>query len=210
MLKRKSVAAAVMVIVFGLLVPRLHAVEEKNDSGAALALRLTELAQRMLRSEAAPSNAAMRQAAALLKAARECDPDNPRYARLLADAQIALHDNAGALETITALRKLEPDNQVAQLEFIDLVVDRMETVDQKLKYLQGLVPNDAIAAEIRSAAAWRCAMLLLEKRQASDADAMVKEALSLNPLNWQALNYQYQQARASGSEVDRFNALLAL
>ncbi|HEV8292364.1 MAG TPA: hypothetical protein VGP94_10590, partial [Tepidisphaeraceae bacterium] len=208
--KGKSVAAAVMMMVVLALGGRLYAADEKSDSGAALALRLTELAQWILRAEATPSDAGMRQAQALLKAARECDPNEPRYARLLADSQIALHDNAGALETITALRKLTPEDQVAQIEYIDLVVDRMETVDQKLVYLQGLVPNEAIAPEIRSAAAWRCAMLLLEKRQTSDADAMVKQALTLNPVNWQALQYQYQQAIANGSQAERFNALLAL
>src|SRR6266850_434994 len=208
--RRKSVAAAVMVMVVLALGGRLYAAEEKSESGPALALRLTELAQRILRSEPAPSDAAMRQAEALLNAAVKCDPTEPRYARLLADSQITLHDNAGALETLTALRDLQPDDQVRQIEYIDLVVDRKETVDLKLDYLQGLVPNELIAPEIRSAAAWRCAMLLLEKRQTTDADKMVKQALTLNPLNWQALYYQYQQATANGSQVERFTALLAL
>src|SRR5258706_1067686 len=206
----KSVAAAVMVMVVALWSAKLLAVDDTSDSGPALAYRLTELAQRMLRSEAAPSNAAMRQAEALLIAATKSDPTQPRYWRLLADSQIALQDKAGALETLGALRKLTPDDQVAQLEYIDLIVDRMDTVDQKLEYLQRLVPHEVIAPEIRSAAAWRCAMLLLEKRQTSDADAMVKQALALNPVNWQALYYQYQQVTASGSQVERFNALLAL
>src|SRR5437870_5665787 len=201
MRKCKSVAAAVMVMIVLTLLARPCAAQESSESGAALALRLTELAQRILRGEAAPSDAGMRQAQALLKAATKCDPREPRYARLLADSQIALHDNAGALETLTALRDLQPEDQVRQLEYIDLVVDRMQTVDQKLDYLRGLVPNDVIAPEIRSAAAWRCAMLLLEKRQTSDAADMVKQALTLNPLNWPALYYQYQQASASGSEI---------
>jgi tetratricopeptide (TPR) repeat protein len=207
---RKSVAAAVMVLVIGSLGGRLCAADETSDSGPALAVRLTELAQRILRGESAPSDAAMRQAEALLIAATKCDPKEPRYWRLLADAQINLHDNAGALETLTTLRKLIPDDQVAQLEFIDLWVDRFQTVDQKLDYLRGLLSLDVIAPEIRSAAAWRCATLLNEKRQTSDVDAMVKQALTLNPLNWQALYYQYQQATANGSQIERFNALLAL
>ena len=210
MLKGKSVAAAVIVLVIGAFAARSWAADENSDSGPALALRLTELAQRILRSETAPSTAAMRQAEALLKAARECDPNEPRYARLLADSQIALHDNADAIETLTALRKLVPDDQVAQIEYIDLVVDRMETVDQKIKYLQGILAYDVVPAEVRSAAAWRCATLFLEKRQTSDADAMVKQAVALNPLNWQALYYQYEQAAGGGSQVDRVNALLAL
>jgi len=210
MRKRKSAAAAVMVMVVCAFAGRLCAADETSDSGQAMAFRLTELAQRILRAEAAPSNPGMRQAEALLIAATKCDPREPRYWRLLVDSQIALQDKAGALESLSALRKLTPDDQVAQLEYIDLVVDRMETVDQKLGYLQGLVPNEVIAPELRSAAAWRCAMLLLEKRQTSDADAMVKQAVTLNPLNWQALYYQYQQASSTGSQPERFNALLAL
>jgi tetratricopeptide (TPR) repeat protein len=208
--KRNSVAAALMLTFVLALATRLPAAEEKVESGPALALRLTELAQRILRGESAPSDAAMRQAQALLKAAVQCDPSEPRYMRLVADSQIALHDNAGALETLSAMRKLQPEDQIRQLEYIDLVVDTMETVDKKLDYLNPLLPNDAIAPEIRSAIAWRCAMLLLEKRQQTDADDMVKKALTLNPLNWQALQYQYQQAAASGSDADRLSALLAL
>jgi tetratricopeptide (TPR) repeat protein len=210
MLKRKSVALAVIVAVVGALGARLCAAEDAPASGPALALRFAELAQRMLRSEAAPSEPGMRQAEALLKAARECDPANPRYARLLADAQIALNDKAGALETLGALRKLQPEDRVAQLEYIDLVVDKMQTADEKLNYLRGLVPNEAIEPEVRSAAAWRCAMLSLEKREAAQAAEMVKQSLALNPVNWQALYYQYQQTTAGGSQAERFNALLAL
>src|SRR4051794_26810903 len=206
----KSVAAAVVVMVVGLFGGRLCAADDTSDSGPALAYRLTELAQRILRAEAAPSNAAMRQAQALLIAATKSDPKEPRYFRLLADTQIALHDNAGALETLTTLRKLTPDDQVAQIESIDLWVDRMRSVDEKLKYLQGIVPFEGVAPEIRSAAAWRCAVLLNERRQAANADAMVKQALALDPLNWQALYYQYQEATANGKQIDRFNALLAL
>ena len=94
--KRFSVAALVIVMIFVPLAGRLCAADEKSDSGAALALRLTELAQRILRAESAPSDPAMRQAQALLKAAVQCDSAEPRYLRLLADSQIALHDNAGA------------------------------------------------------------------------------------------------------------------
>src|SRR5258706_2992700 len=197
----KSVAAAVMVLVIGSLGGRLCAADDTSDSGPALAFRLTELAQRILRGEAAPSSPAMRQAEALLIAATRLDPKEPRYWRLLADSQIDLHDNAGALETLGTLRKLIPEDQVAQLEYIDLIVDRMQTADQKLDYLRGLLAVDVIAPEIRSAVAWRCAVLLNEKRKAADADAMVKQALTLNPLNWQALYYQYQQATANGSQV---------
>jgi tetratricopeptide (TPR) repeat protein len=39
---------------------------------------------------------------------------------------------------------------------------------------------------------------------------MVKKALELNPVNVQALQWQYQQAAATASAGDRFNAMLAL
>ena len=58
MRKRLSVAAAVIAMIFASLAGRLCAADEKSDSGAALALRLTELAQRILRAESAPSDPA--------------------------------------------------------------------------------------------------------------------------------------------------------
>jgi tetratricopeptide (TPR) repeat protein len=209
----KKVALAVFVAVICAPATLLKAADDPT-SGPALALRLTELAQRTLHMESAPSDPAWREAVALLKAARELDPEETRYLRLLADAQVAMHDKAGALETLTTLRavqrKTQQEDQVAQLEYIDLVIDRMQTVDEKLKYLRGLVPNDVLSPEVRSAVAWRCAVLLNEKKQTSEAGEMVSQALTLNPVNWPALYYRFQETTANGSRADRVDALLAL
>ncbi len=209
----KTLAWPVMAAVI-LAVTWPCAAQESSESAPAMALRFAELAQRTLRIENAPSNAAWREAAALLKAARECDPNEPRYARLLADAQIALGDKDGAIETLKALRELHfkrgEEDHVAQIEYIDLVVERLATVDEKLNYLRVLVPHDAISPPVRSAAAWRCAVLLSEKKLMDEAGEMVKKALELNPVNPAALLWQLKQAMANGSAPDRFNAALGL
>src|SRR5256714_8121722 len=112
----KSVAAAVMVLVIAFWGRGLSAADDTSDSGPAIAFRLTELAQRILRAESAPSNAAMRQAEALLAGAAKSDPKEPRYFRLLADAQNALHDKTRAIEKPAALPKITPDHPGAQLQ----------------------------------------------------------------------------------------------
>src|SRR5438552_4091368 len=62
--KRFSVAALVIGMIFVPLAGRLCAADEKSDSGAALALRLTELAQRILRAASPPRDETIGQATA--------------------------------------------------------------------------------------------------------------------------------------------------
>src|SRR5258705_8891390 len=73
MLKVKSVALAVMVAGICALQGRLWAADQTAGSGQALALRLAEVAQRILRTESAPSDASWREGSSLLKAAPEVD-----------------------------------------------------------------------------------------------------------------------------------------
>src|SRR5438874_11716234 len=71
-----------------------------------LALRYASLAQDTLRQKtvAAPH---FKEAAALLMAAMQLDPGEPRYPRMLYEAMLQLGDNAGALKALKAYRSIE-------------------------------------------------------------------------------------------------------
>lgn len=175
---------------------------------AALAPRFETLAQVVLREK--PEAARWRQAAVLLEAAHRCDPAEARYLRLLADARLQLQDSEGALRALNGYRKLRPDDCVAQLEVIERHLGRMESITEQINYLKGLLPVEAVPAEVRSVVAWRCATLLTEKKQSDQAMGMIEQALKLNPLNLAALSAKYQAVAPKATAGERVGLLLGM
>lgn len=180
------------------------------SAAQALALRLAELAQNTLRDQQLPLEPHWQQCAALLDAASRCDPSEPRYLRLLADSLLHLRDTDAALDALTALRRLCPEDRAAQIETIDLHASRMQTLDQKLAYLRGVLGADAVPADVRSVAAMRCWELLLHKGDAGEAARMLDQAITLNPLNVAALLARYQTAGPTAPPAQRTAMLIDL
>lgn len=178
------------------------------STSQALALRLVELAQNTVRDQQIPLDPHWQQCAALLEAAHRCDPAEPRYLRLLADALIQLRRTDGALEALAALRKLCPEDRAAQIQTIELHAARMQSLDQKLAYLRGVISAESVPPEVRSTAALRCWELLMHKGDSGEAGRMLDQAITLNPLNVAALAARYQTAAPTASPVQRVAMLL--
>lgn len=175
----------------------------------ALALRLAEIAQNNLRAgQITPP--LWRLSAALLEAAGRLDPDQPRYPRLAAEAMLQVGDVDGAITTLNAYRKLQPDDQLPQIQLIDLYISRMETADAKIAYLSNLLGKSAIADEVRSHAAVQSAKLMMERTRWEQAKAMLSQSLRLSPLNPEALQLWYELIARHGSAYERISAQLAM
>jgi tetratricopeptide (TPR) repeat protein len=209
MVNKKALGAAVIAfLLIGLLPTTVARAAEEAPSPAdvALAMRLCDLGQRLAADRT--NDLSLRQAAALLEGAHRADPKEPRYARLLAVTMGLTHNRAGQLAAITDLRKLVPYDQMAMLEFIGLNVDRMETVDQKLAYLNDLLGKEVIAKEVRSVVAFQAAQLYSERKQPDKSDQMLDEALKLDPINLKALRVKYAGLPPEASSADRVKLLL--
>jgi tetratricopeptide (TPR) repeat protein len=178
-----------------------------SDASAGIAHRFEELARQVVQGN---TSAHVRQGAGWLRAATTSDPSEPRYLRLLADALLQLRDGEGALQALSGLRQLRPQDQVAQLEVIDLYVGRMETVHEKVEYLKDVAGRDTVAAEVRSAAASRAATLLLEKGDRDAAVATIDQALALNPVNTAALALRYRTLPETATTGDRLATIFQL
>lgn len=182
----------------------------------ALADRFSEVAQDVLRDPSV-SEASWLMARSMLEAARRLNPDEPRYARDLIEAQLHFGDTDAAIATLSDYRQLAPEDQAAQVRQIDLFVRRFQTADRALEYLKRLVETPSIPAPVRSAAAVRLYSLRLERAESQEADAALDQALELNPQNLDAIRLRYaslpttQPAEGAPSPaVRRLELLLAM
>ncbi len=147
---------------------------------------------------------------ALFDAAAQLDAEDGRLLRYKLEAALHTGDSASAMEAVTALRKLEPQNTYFQVRQIDVALGRLETADAKLKYLSDIVAAEPLAAEVRSYAATRAAWLHWEQSRSHLAIEQIRKAVVLNPLNLDALRLQWQAISPTASPIERTNMLLAM
>jgi tetratricopeptide (TPR) repeat protein len=148
------------------------------------------------------------QTAAMMRAAMKSDPRDPRYPRLLASAEQQLKDVDGELAALNAYRQLVPEDRVAETRVIELYASKMQTADEKLKYLRGLLGKTSLPVEVRAYLASLCLPLLLD-RSNDEAIAMVADGIKLYPLP-ALVQWQYQLVARHGTPVERVAGLLEL
>ena len=193
------------------VLPRVIMAAPTGDAAldASLAERLALIAD----DAAAPGNAsdaALRQSAALLDLARESNPKEIRFARSSAAVLLRLGEADRALAALSAVRALDPKDQLAQIQYIDLAANKLESADAHEAYLQQVVDATGVSPEVRSHAALSLMDLLYQRSEDGRAGEMLDKALSLNPQNIAALAAKYRQTLSGGSAMDRANALAAL
>lgn len=156
--------------------PPQNASADETAARAQLAEHFVEAAQALLPPANQPlSHGVLLQTAALLKGAVRLNPSEPRYPRLLAEAQANIGDVDGQIASWTAYRKLAPDDRVAQAQIIDLYASRFETADKRLEYFNQLLDNAALPPEVKAHVA-AMAVPLLDQRSHDQALAMLSRA----------------------------------
>jgi tetratricopeptide (TPR) repeat protein len=174
---------------------------------AQLAGHFVEAAQALLPPANQPlSHGVLLQTAALLKGAMRLNPSEPRYPRLLAEAQASIGDVDGQIASWTAYRKLVPDDRVAQAQIIDLYISRFETADKRLEYINQLLDNAALAPEVKAHIA-AMAVPLLDQRSHDQALAMLARARQFALLP-EVARLQYMMLPQDAQPQKRAQALL--
>ena len=148
-----------------------------------------------------------RYAAGLLEAATRLAPDDSRFADYYLEAVIHTNDRKSISQALAAYRKLEPSDEFAQVQQIEMSLAQMDqqdrTLERKLEYLQAIVAAERqVAPAVRSVAACRCAQMFAERMDNEQAWKMVNTAFDLNPLNLEALRMKFEQLRV-GKPADR-------
>jgi hypothetical protein len=176
----------------------------------AIAERLVDVAAEVL-AKSGLSTANYEQAAAFLEAASRLNPAEPRYHRLRYEASLQAGAVGSAIDALIAYARLEPSDLQAQAKLIELYAQRMETADDKLRYLrQDLLPTTSIPAEVRAHAAVMACRVLLERGERKSAEGLAFEATRLNPLDPEAQRLRFDLSTRDGTPVDRLGGLLAI
>jgi len=202
MLKRIS-----LVLILAMCTARSAMADDVPDADVALASRMSDFGTDLLRQKRVDP-AYLQACAAMLRAAAKLDPSEPRYPRLLADACLASRDIDGAIAAYKAYRLLAPNDLGAQIGLIQLNLSKMETVDAKLAYGNQILGAGNVSGDVRSAVAVQCAKLLSERGQQVQADAMLDQAIRLNPLNSEALRLRYESGFEGMSDYQKAQSLM--
>jgi tetratricopeptide (TPR) repeat protein len=180
-----------------------------------MAENFAQLAQQAVATRAITPET-LRQSVALLKGAVRLDPNEVRFARLLAEAALQAGDEATAIDAYQAINRLERgNNAVAQIRLLDLYSGRMETADARLRYLigdgdqhKGVYGSTSVASEVRAHAAFLASQVYFERAQTSEGMRMIDEALRLFPLSPEALKAKYELTGGGGATPRERVALL--
>lgn len=194
---------------------REPAYDVNAEANAALAERLSEFARQALRQDVV-TRATWDQAVALHRATVRLDPREPRYWRLLAEAELAVGNRDEAIAALNSYRAARgrsddaaTEDQFAQAQLIELYLDGQEGLQKKLDYLKTVLTRETISPEVRSHAATLAARLLLERSEREAAE-MAAQALQLNPINPTAARMHYDLVARKGTPPQRLAGLLAM
>ncbi len=145
------------------------ALGDSPTTRALLADQLLDDARQVARNPNLPTAISNRQALVLLKEARILSPDSPDILRALADVAHVAQQTDLELDAVKNLVRLEPDNLVEQVHFLDLLVQKRQTVEQKIAVCQAAFDSPKLNPQVRSEMAVRLYRLLLQRGQASEA-----------------------------------------
>ena len=193
--------------------PALFAAPSKTivePGNAELAERFYDLARMTLLQTRTPVPPQFSMAGDLLEAATRLNPTEPRFPRMWADAMVQARDQNSAIRALTAYVNLVPDDKSALSQLCDLRAAAIETVDQRLDYLNGWVDDKRLPEEVRSHIAILAALCYNERSQITLSKKMQDKALKLNPLNMDALRMQLEYVTARGAPRDRVATLLQM
>jgi predicted Zn-dependent protease len=180
------------------------------DGSIALAEHFATFAHQTFHEGKIPSKA-MELDNALYEAAIRLNPHEPRFSRALADILLEMNDVPKAMEALTIYRALEPADETAQVQYIDLCLasDQMQSLDQRLAYLRLLLQRP-IPEPVKSEVAYRAAQLCMQRGQRDEAMKLLNAALQLNPMNLKVLRIKYIMTQADALPVDRVQQLLGI
>ncbi len=162
------------------------------------------LAERMLQAASAFSQDTKTEPAAPLvaDAAQRLVGNDARLLREMIDLRLQLGHGKKAIELLNAYRKLEPTDELAQVQTIDLLVDQMESADARKTYLSQVVGSESVSAAVRSHAGVKLYSLLIESGDDAAAAEQLKKAIAVNPANPKALQLHLERLYASDAKPD--------
>ncbi|MFN0012881.1 MAG: hypothetical protein ACKVS8_14705 [Phycisphaerales bacterium] len=152
-------------------------------------------------------------AAELLEIARSLAPDDQEILRFLIEAEMQA-GRGDRVDVLTRdLLRLDPADTVAQLSLITARVLRLQSADERLVALEGLLGprGEGLDPSVRSRLALDAALLLRERADAKGFAARVREAIRLDPTNRDAASLLVALVQAGDdAPASRLESLIVL
>lgn len=183
--------------------------DPKANAKNLMADALTDDARTRARS--LPPEVGTREAQVLLQAARRISNQNPEMLRLLASATMKSGGNNDlALDALKTLVRMDPENLVAQVDFLDILA-RDKPVEEQIRFYQGALAKPNFKNQVKSEIAVRIGRLLTKRGDAEEALKYYAQALQLNDVNVGALQELCSQmAKSNAPPADRMGMLIRL
>lgn len=188
-------------------------IADRRTSEYRVGLELRRQLRALYRDRPSPSD--LRAAAAIAVVAAELTPDDPEAWRIVRDAARLAEDDALTRRAILRLVELDPDDQVALLDRLQLAVeDRGSTVESRTEFLRYLVDagkSGRLSAPVAGILALDLALL---RQRAGDQAGFVEallDGLDLDPSNAVIARIAYDFFRANAVDpVDEAELLVNL
>ncbi len=153
--------------------------------------------------------------AALLAACNSLSPNQPRYARLMADANAQLHDakaekDALGLAIIAQQLSNEPADDFIWNRDLDLHLADYQTATDRLKYLDGMIAASEVPVNVRAHAGYRKAQVMLDRGEDDGAARALTDALAICPSSLECLKLRYKLLPQDAPRLERCTQLLDL
>jgi tetratricopeptide (TPR) repeat protein len=185
-----------------------------SDGDKALAPQLEAMSALVFAGDNRSNNPLMfKLVAARLGAALSLDPSEPRYARKQAEALQDAGDFDGEYTALKIAVALKPDDEPSQIRLIDLNLaqpDLKENAAASVQYLQSLIGKPAVPDDVKSYAAFRCAMFMLERGEDDAAQKIIAQGLRSNPVNFELLRLKLKTLPADATPYLRLQIMLDL
>lgn len=186
--------------------------DDQKLADVGLAQRFSQQAQMSLGGSGITPER-LRLSASYLEIAQKLDPTDPRYPRLLAEAELQLGGKDGnelGMNALSSYLQLQPNDMVAQLRLIELHFNAMDAADQKIKYVEQLINTPTLPAEVRAEVAVLGARLALERAETDRSGKYLEQALKLFPLCPEALDLKYEELDDDAKPRERVSLMLQM
>jgi tetratricopeptide (TPR) repeat protein len=177
-----------------------------------MAYRLVNAAYGATRDTGVSVERVAQQTVILLQAAARLDPENVHTLRLLVEASRGA-GGEGSLDlqrdTLRQIVRLDPGDLVSQVAYLDAVAAGSQVLDERARVYKAALDSTGLNAQIRSQMAVRLARLAMEREDVDGARAYLKQAVTLNDVNVEALRELARLAdRAPAAHLKAIIALL--
>lgn len=136
-------------------------------------------AVRLLANPSAPARAA--RLVTLVEFAHTLAPTDARVARMLGDLRLTSGAWGEAAKAFQAALNQRREDHALQLQVLALHLRRLQTADQRLELLAGVIDDASLPGPLRAEAAVAAGTIELNRGQGAKSRAMLRRALELDP-----------------------------